>query len=73
MKSDVRYQAEVQQSKQEFPAGCTWIAFADQVAHAGISGQNLLEQTFLVSLAQLRDEAKAPLRVLQRLTGRKLS
>jgi 3-deoxy-D-manno-octulosonic acid hydroxylase-like protein len=73
MKSDARYQAEVQQSKQEFPAGCTWIAFADQVAHAGISGQNLLEQTFLVPLAQLRDEARAPLRVLQRLTGRKLS
>jgi hypothetical protein len=73
MKSDNRYQTEVEQTEQEFPAGSTWIAFADQVAHAGMKGQYMLEQTFLLKPAQMRDQAKAPLQVLQRLTGRKLS
>jgi len=73
MKSDSRYQAEVEQTEQEFPAGSTWLAFADQVAHAGMKGQYLLEQTFLLPPSQMRDEAKAPLQVLERLTGRKLS
>jgi hypothetical protein len=73
MKSDSRYQAEVEQTEQEFPAGSTWLAFADQVAHAGMKGQYLLEQTFLLASAQMHDQAKAPLHVLQRLTGRKLS
>ena len=73
MKSDGRYQAEVEQTEQEFPAGSTWLAFADQVAHAGVKGQYLLEQTFLLTLAQMRDQAKAPLLVLERLTGRRLS
>jgi hypothetical protein len=72
MKSDSRYQAEVEQTEQEFPAGSTWLAFADQVAHAGTKGQYLLEQTFLLAPAQMRDQTKAPLQVLQRLTGRKL-
>ena len=73
MKSDSRYQAEVEQTEQEFPAGSTWLAFADQVAHAGTKGQYLLEQTFLLAPAQMRDQAKAPLQVLERLTGRKLN
>jgi hypothetical protein len=72
MKSDSRYQSEVEQTEQEFPAGSTWLAFADQVAHAGTKGQYLLEQTFLLAPGQMRDQTKAPLQVLQRLTGRKL-
>ena len=72
MKFDSRYQAEVEQTEQEFPAGSTWLAFADQVAHAGMKGQYLLEQTFLLVPAQMRDQSKAPMQVLQRLTGRKL-
>lgn len=72
-KFDSRYQAEVEQTEQEFPAGSTWLAFADQVAHAGMKGQYLLEQTFLLAPSQMRDETKAPLQVLERLTGRKLS
>jgi hypothetical protein len=38
-----------------------------------MKGQYLLEQTFLLPPSQMRDEAKAPLQVLERLTGRKLS
>ncbi len=72
MKIDDRYQAEVPQVELEFPAGSTWLAFTDQVAHAAMRGQYQLEQTFLVPVAQLRNEASSPLRVLEQLTGRKL-
>jgi 3-deoxy-D-manno-oct-2-ulosonic acid (Kdo) hydroxylase len=72
MKADDRYQAKVEKFEFEFPAGSTWLAFSDQVVHAAVRGQYQLEQTFLVNLDRLRDEAQSPLRVLERLVGRKL-
>jgi 3-deoxy-D-manno-oct-2-ulosonic acid (Kdo) hydroxylase len=73
MKSDERYQAEAEQNRIEFPAGSTWIVFADQVSHAAIRGQYQLEQTFLLDIDRLHDENTSSLRVLERLTGRKLT
>jgi hypothetical protein len=73
MKADGRYQVEVEQIDFEFPAGSTWLTFTDQVSHAAMRGQYQLEQTFLVPVAQLRNEARSPLRVLERLAGRKLA
>ena len=73
MKADERYQAKVEKFEFEFPAGSTWLAFSDQVTHAAVRGQHQLEQTFLVDLDRLRDEGRSPLRVLERLVGRKLS
>jgi 3-deoxy-D-manno-octulosonic acid hydroxylase-like protein len=73
MKADDRYQIQVEQIEFEFPAGSTWLAFTDQVSHAAMRGQYQLEQTFLVPLAQLRNEQGSPLRVLERLAGRKLA
>jgi hypothetical protein len=73
MKADERYQAEVEKLEFEFPPGSTWLAFSDQVAHAAIRGQYQLEQTFLVDVDRLRDEGSSPLRVLERLVGRKLT
>jgi hypothetical protein len=72
MKVDDRYQAEVEQTELEFPAGSTWLAFTDQVSHAAMRGQYQLEQTFLVPVGQLRNEGSSPLRVLEQLTGWKL-
>jgi hypothetical protein len=72
MKADDRYQVEVEQIEFEFPAGSTWLTFTDQVSHAAMRGQYQLEQTFLVSVSQLRNELGSPLRVLERLAGRKL-
>jgi hypothetical protein len=73
MKADDRYQAEVEQIEHEFPAGCTWLTFSDQVSHAAVRGQYQFEQTFLVPVAKLRDQRRSPLRVLERLAGRKLA
>ena len=72
MKADLRYQTEVNQTTFDFPAGSTWMTFTDQVSHAAVSGQFLLEQTFYVPVACMDDQSKAPLRVLERLTGQNL-
>jgi len=73
MKADDRYQKEVEQIEFEFPPGSTWLALTDQVSHAVMRGQYQLEQTFLVPVALLRHEPGSPLRVLERLAGRKLA
>ncbi|MFN3234359.1 MAG: Kdo hydroxylase family protein [Gammaproteobacteria bacterium] len=46
MKQDDEYQMSVDQITFDFPAQTTWIVFTDQVSHAAMSGQHLLEQTF---------------------------
>jgi hypothetical protein len=73
MKEDVAYQANAPQRAVEFPAGTAWMAFTDQVSHAAMSGQYQLEQTFLLPLEAMVDENGAPLRVLERLKGRRLT
>jgi 3-deoxy-D-manno-octulosonic acid hydroxylase-like protein len=72
LKADQRYQAEAPQQQVPFPPGSTWIVFSDQVLHAAMSGQYLLEQTFHLPVAAMRDERTAPLRTLERLSGRRL-
>jgi hypothetical protein len=73
MKADSRYQAESEQFTCSFPAGSTWMAYTDQVPHAALSGIHQLEQTFYLPVSALRDEASAPLRVLERELGRRLA
>jgi hypothetical protein len=72
MKADLRYQAEAAQRQYDFAAGTTWIVFTDQVSHAAMAGQHVLEQTFLVPPERLRDPERAPLACLGRATGRTL-
>ena len=73
MKADQDYQTQGDQFTHSFPAGSTWIVFTDQVPHAALSGIHQLEQTFYVPVASLRNEASAPLRVLEGLMGRRLA
>jgi hypothetical protein len=42
------------------------------VGHAARSGQYQLEQTFLLPVGAMIDERTSPLRVLERLKGRRL-
>ncbi|QJD30982.1 Kdo hydroxylase family protein [Methylococcus geothermalis] len=72
MKADMAYQAEVDQAPFDFPPSTTWMVFTDQASHAVMSGQYLLEQTFYVPVEAMRDPAKSPLKILERLTGRAL-
>ena len=72
MKLDGQYQQEVLQNELRLPAGSTWVAYTDQVSHAATAGQHAFEQTFYVPIGAMVDESKAPLRILERLTGRHL-
>jgi hypothetical protein len=73
MKADDDYQARSDHQTHNFPAGSTWMVFTDQVPHAALAGIHQLEQTFYVPVASLRNQASAPLRVLEQLMGRKLA
>lgn len=72
MKADAAYQADTRQTAIDFPAGSTWMAFTDQVSHAAMAGQYQLEQTFLLPVDAMREPEGSPLRILERLKGRRL-
>ena len=73
MKGDDDFQKTTPQTKVEFPAGTTWLAFTDQVGHAAMAGQYQLEQTFLLPVDAMSDPDRSPLRVLERIKGRRLA
>ncbi|HVO45019.1 MAG TPA: Kdo hydroxylase family protein [Steroidobacteraceae bacterium] len=72
MKADLVYQSQAVQRLCEFPAGSTWVVFTDQVSHAAMSGQYALEQTFHLPVHSMLDPSRSPLRILERLLGRRL-
>lgn len=71
-KADLAYQRDCPQQLLRFAPGTTWICFSDQVMHAAVEGQFMLEQTIQLPLAALHEPASSPLAVLERLTGRSL-
>jgi hypothetical protein len=73
MKADPAYQTESRQQEMPFPPGSTWVCFSDQVSHAAMRGQYMLEQTLEVSLEALQHPERSPLRVLERLAARALA
>lgn len=72
-KADRDYQASCPQREIRFAPGTTWICYSDQVMHAALSGQFMLEQTTHLPLAAMYDPAQSPLAVLERITGRPLA
>jgi hypothetical protein len=73
MKSDLSYQREAPQETVEFPSGSSWVCFSDQVSHAVVRGQYMLEQTLQLPVAAMHEPSRAPIRVLERLEGRALA
>ena len=71
-KADLAYQRDCAQQVVRFAPGTTWLCFSDQVMHAAVSGQYMLEQTIHLPLAALYEPARSPLAILERLTGRAL-
>jgi hypothetical protein len=71
-KADLEYQRNCPQQTVRFPPGSTWLCFSDQVMHAAVSGQHMLEQTIHLPVAALYDPARSPLAILQRICGRPL-
>ena len=72
MKGDEEYQRSAPQETVALPPASTWVVFSDQVAHAAMSGQHMLEQTFNLPLKALHERGATPLGILERLRGRRL-
>ena len=72
-KRDERYQRECPQQRCDFPSGSLWLCFTDEALHAVLSGRYMLEQTFQLPVTAMRHPERSPLRILERLTGRRLS
>jgi hypothetical protein len=62
MKLDDHYQQTAPKKRVEFPSNSTWIAYTDQVSHAALSGQFLLEQTFYLPVSAMVNPMLSPLR-----------
>ena len=69
MKADAGYQRDGQQESIEFPPGSTWICFSDQTPHAAMTGQFMLEQTYLLPVSAMARPDMSPQRVLARQTA----
>ncbi len=72
-KIDRDYQQNAARKVVEFPTGSSWLLFTDNVLHGALKGQYAFEQTFWLDVASMRDPARSPLRVLERLQARKLA
>jgi len=72
VKADADYQREAPQRAVDFAPGTTWVVYSDQVMHAAMGGQFMMEQTFYLEPSALKNPASAPVAVLQRLLGRTL-
>jgi hypothetical protein len=72
MKADTAYQRNAPSSEVAFPPGSTWVCLSDQVSHAVLRGRYMLEQTLHLPVTAMYAPSRAPLRLLERLTGRAL-
>jgi hypothetical protein len=72
-KRDSDYQKNAPHTPLEFPPGSSWLVYTDQVLHAALAGEFALEQTFHFDVAQMGEPERAPIRVLERLTGKALA
>ncbi len=71
-KADAEFQRTSPQADVSFAPGTTWVVYSDQVLHAAMAGQHLLEQTFYLDSARLQRPDSSPLHTLERLLGRSL-
>ena len=72
MKGDMEYQKTADQEEIRFPSNSMWIVYTDQVSHAALSGQHVLEQTFYLPPEGLYHAESSPLRVLEKFFNKKL-
>lgn len=72
MKKDLKYQASIPFNIICLPPNSTWIVYTDQVSHAALMGQYVLEQTFYLPAHAMHDTTKSPLSVLENMAGKAL-
>ncbi|HSI42760.1 MAG TPA: Kdo hydroxylase family protein [Methylotenera sp.] len=64
-KADIEYQKTAPQMQFEFPASSTWIVYSDQVLHAVLSGQHMMEQTLHLAPQHLHFPEASPKEILK--------
>jgi len=72
LKENTDFQKACPKVRLEFPPMATWLVLTDGVAHAVMSGQYALEQTFLIPTKALVAPEQAPYRILERIAGQPL-
>jgi 3-deoxy-D-manno-octulosonic acid hydroxylase-like protein len=72
LKENSEFQTNTPKTQLEFPPQATWMVFTDCVAHAVMSGQYAIEQTFLIPPKVLMVPEVAPYRILGNIAGRAL-
>ena len=73
LKTNQAFQESCPKFRWEFPPNSTWLVFTDMVPHAALSGRFALEQTFLVPRDALLLPHKAPVQILEDLSGTALT
>ena len=71
-KLDTDFQQNSPHQPIEFPSGSCWLVFTDQVLHAALGGEFALEQTFHLDVSEMAEPERAPIKVLERLSGKAL-
>ena len=71
-KADAEFQRSSPQARVDFAPGTTWVVYSDQVPHAAMGGQHMLEQTFYLDAAHQQQPDTSPLHTLERLLERPL-
>ena len=72
LKENSAFQAGSPKSRLECPPLATWIVYTDCVAHAVLSGQYAVEQTYLIDPRALVAPMKAPFKILEGIAGKPL-
>lgn len=72
LKENGEFQESCPKDYWEFPPNSCWIVFTDQVSHAATAGQYALEQTLIIPKSALVHPEKAPVSVLEKLTGSRM-
>jgi hypothetical protein len=72
LKENDDYQKNASMTRMEFPPSSTWMVFTDTVPHAVLAGQHAMEQTFIVPVEAMVEPDAAPIRILERMSGRPL-
>ena len=72
-KLDDAFQKNSPQQRVDLPPGSCWLVFTDMVLHAALGGEFALEQTFHLDINQMAEPDRAPIKVLERLSGKSLA
>jgi hypothetical protein len=73
MKEDSAFQANCVRQEVQFAPGSSWMVYTETVPHAVLAGQYALEQTFLVDPEAMVTRESAPIAILEKMAGARLS